>query len=161
MMHMPAKKSNATIVSLNRSAGGVPKLPVEEARVTTMGLEGDRQKHTQIHGGPDKALCLYSMELIEALQKHGHPIVPGSIGENVTIRGLDWSKIGPGTVLRMGEVEIRVTRFTTPCNQIRGAFNDGDYRRVAEDISPGQSRVYARVLREGTLRVGDEVTLAP
>ena len=159
MMHMPAKKSNATIVSLNVSSGGVPKLPVSEARVTVMGMEGDRQKHTQIHGGPDKALCLYAMELIEALQKNGHPIVPGSIGENVTIRGLDWSNIEPGTVLQLGEVEVRVTRFTTPCNQIRGAFADGDYRRVAEDVSPGQSRVYARVLREGTLRVGDAVRL--
>jgi len=157
MMPMPLKQSTATIVSLNRSNGGVPKLPVNEARVTVMGMEGDRQKHTKIHGGPDKALCLYAMELIEAFQKGGHPIVPGSIGENVTIRGLDWSTIEPGTVLELGEVEIRVTRFTTPCNQIRGAFEDGDYRRVSEDVSPGQSRVYARVLREGVVRVGDEV----
>jgi MOSC domain-containing protein YiiM len=150
----------AEIVSLNRSPGGVPKLPIDEASVTSRGLDGDRQKNTKIHGGPTRALCLYAMELIEELQKQGHPIVPGSIGENITIRGLDWSAMQPGTRLRLGdEVEISITKFTQPCHQIRAAFSDGDYRRVNEDIRPGNSRVYARVIQEGRLRVGDKVEI--
>jgi MOSC domain-containing protein YiiM len=41
------------IVQINVSPGGVPKLPVETARVTEMGIEGDGQRDTKNHGGPD------------------------------------------------------------------------------------------------------------
>ena len=78
------------IFQLNVSNGGVPKLPVREALLTPDGLEGDRQAHPQIHGGPERALCLYALERILELQAEGHPIYPGSIGENITVCGLDW-----------------------------------------------------------------------
>jgi hypothetical protein len=37
-----------------------------------------------------------SLELIDQLRLEGHPIVPRSVGENVTISGLDWHSIRPG-----------------------------------------------------------------
>ena len=40
----------------------------------------------------DKALCLYSFEVIEAWPADGHSIVPGAAGENVTVRGVDWTR---------------------------------------------------------------------
>src|SRR4051812_12810030 len=83
----------AHVVQLSRSRGGVPKLAVEEAVVTTNGLAGDRQRDRRFHGGPNRALCLYSDDLIEQLALEGHPIVRGSAGENVTIRGLDWRTV--------------------------------------------------------------------
>jgi MOSC domain-containing protein YiiM len=132
-------------------------LPVSEARVTTRGLEGDRQRDLRCHGGPDRALCLYSLECIEALQREGHPISPGSIGENVTIAGLAWERVTPGARLRLGEVEVEVTAFTEPCNTIRFSFSDRRSVHVSQAAAPGWSRVYARVLREGVLRVGDAV----
>lgn len=52
------------VASLNRSDGGVPKLYVSEARITRSGMEGDRQRNLKHHGGPDRALCIYSEELI-------------------------------------------------------------------------------------------------
>jgi MOSC domain-containing protein YiiM len=150
----------AEIVSINRSSGGVPKLPIPEARVTAQGIEGDRQRNLRVHGGPARALCLYSMELIETLRQQGHPIAPGTIGENLTIRGLDWPSLQPGTRLKLGDgVEISITKFTQPCRNIRGSFADGDYRRVDEEICHGQSRLYARVLTEGVVKVGDEVVI--
>ena len=142
---------------MNRSNGGVPKLPVTEAHATRNGLEGDRQRDRRFHGGPDRALSLYSAERIEALRLEGHPIEPGSVGENVTVAGLDWDAIRPGTRLRLGEVEIEVTGFASPCKTIRDAFLDEDSTRIAQKRYPGWSRVYSRVLREGTLRVGDSV----
>ena len=159
MPHSEPANPRATIVSLNRSDGGVPKLPVREARVTTRGLEGDRQRDLKHHGGPDRALCLYSLERIEALRLEGHPISPGSIGENVTIAGLTWDRVTPGARLRLGEVEVEVTAFTEPCNTIRFSFKDRKSVRVSQAAAPGWSRVYARVLREGVLRVGDTVEL--
>ena len=159
MPHSTPADARATIVSLNRSNGGVPKRPVTEARVTTRGLEGDRQRDLRHHGGPDRALCLYSLERIEALRLEGHPISPGSIGENVTIAGLAWERVTPGARLRLGEVEVAVTGFTEPCNTIRFSFSDRRSARVSQAAAPGWSRVYARVLREGVVRVGDVVEL--
>ena len=56
------------IFQLNRSAGGVPKLPVREAELTPLGLTGDKQAHPRFHGGPERAVCLYALELILQLQ---------------------------------------------------------------------------------------------
>lgn len=146
------------IASLNVSAGGVPKLPVAEARIGPLGMEGDRQAHPEVHGGPDRALCLFSAEVIERLQAEGHPIAPGSTGENVTVSGVAWEAMVPGSRWRLGEeVEIEVTRPTTPCKTIRGSFRGGDFNRIHHQLHPGESRVYARVLRGGVVRVGDAV----
>lgn len=148
------------IFQINVSDGGVPKLARREAEVTTVGLSEDRQRHTEFHGGPERALCLFSLERILALQAEGHPIFAGAIGENVTVAGLDWSRVVPGTRLRLGDsVLIEVASYTTPCNTIRRSFNDGDYGRVSQRRHPGWSRAYARVLQTGTIRVGDSVAL--
>lgn len=148
------------IVSLNVSNGGVPKLPVPESHVGVGGLSGDWQKNRKLHGGSDRAVCLFSMERIEALVGEGHPIRPGAIGENVTVAGLEWERLRPGVRLRLGDgVLLEVTSFTTPCRTIAGAFADGRTGRVSQTLHPGWSRVYARVLVAGTVRVGDPVVL--
>jgi MOSC domain-containing protein YiiM len=148
------------IVQISLSAGGVPKRPVDEARITADGIDGDSHRNTRYHGGPDRALCLYSIERIRALAAEGHPIVPGSIGENVTIEGLEWSSVEPGTRMRLGErVVIEVTRYTRPCFNITASFSDGDYSRVSQKQQPGSSRVYARVLTEGVIHRDDPVKL--
>ena len=58
------------VVQLSVSNGGVPKLPVPAARITENGLEGDAQRNLEVHGGPERAVCLFSMERIRALQSH-------------------------------------------------------------------------------------------
>ena len=150
------------IVRINVSAGGVPKRPVRSARVTLAGLEGDGHRHRKLHGGPDRALCLFSLERLHALQAEGHPIAPGAIGENVTVEGLDWNLVAPGSRHQLGaEVVIEVTRYTTPCMNIARAFTGGNFARGSEKRHPGDSRVYARVLQTGTVRAGDAVRLVP
>ncbi|MGH6631118.1 MAG: hypothetical protein ACREB3_15430, partial [Burkholderiales bacterium] len=47
---------------ISTSNGGVPKLPVAEARIMVEGLVGDRQRNRAHHGGPDRAVCLFSLE---------------------------------------------------------------------------------------------------
>src|SRR6266480_7528908 len=100
---------NGRIFQLNSSPGGVPKLPLREAMVVESGLVGDSHNFPEIHGGPDRALCLFSLERILELQGEGHPIFPGSVGENVTISGLNWALLEPGTQLSLGdEVVVEV-----------------------------------------------------
>jgi MOSC domain-containing protein YiiM len=150
--------SGGRIVGLQRSGGGVPKLPVASAAVSTGGLEGDAQSNLKYHGGPDRALCLLAAEVIDALRADGHPIVPGAAGENVTIAGLDWPALAPGTRLRLGtEAVIEITSYTKPCFKIAGCFHDRDPSRLDQKRHPGTSRLYARVLIPGRIAVGDAV----
>ena len=144
------------IVQISVSPGGVPKLPVDAARITTAGVEGDAQRDRQHHGGPDRAVCVYSMDAIRALVAEGHVVAPGTLGENVTVEGLDWHNVAPGARLRLGAgVLLEVTRYTSPCFNIKTAFADGEFGRISQKRHPGWSRVYTRVLREGTIRTGD------
>jgi MOSC domain-containing protein YiiM len=152
--------THASIFQINSSQGGVPKLAVRSAEVTELGLVGDTHNNTKVHGGPTRALCLYSLERILALQAEGHPIFAGSTGENLTLAGLDWDAIVPGVRLRLGDtVEIEVTKYTEPCPKITESFAGEDISRMAQDKHPGWSRVYARVLTPGSVCVGDKVVL--
>ena len=149
---------NGRIVQINVSPGGVPKRAVPRGRVTRSGLEGDGHRDSVHHGGPDRALCLFSLEQIEALRAEGHPVEPGALGENVTVAELDWARVQPEDFYRLGEeVLVQITRFTSPCLSIRPAFRDGTHSRVSERRHPGWSRVYARVLVPGEIAAGDPV----
>jgi MOSC domain-containing protein YiiM len=145
-----------SVHSINLSGGGVPKLAVSEAEITYLGVAGDDHYDKKHHGGPDRALCLYSLEVIEKMRSEGHDMAPGHAGENLTIARADWSAVVPGNRYRVGpEVEIEITSYTTPCATNRKWFADGDFTRMLQTRNPGESRVYARVIREGTVRTGD------
>ncbi len=147
------------VESVNVSRGGVPKTSVLEGFVTDYGLAGDAQRDLRYHGGPDRAVSLFSLELIEALKRDGHPIYPGATGENLTLSGLDWDALKPGAELRIGSVHLRITGYASPCEKIAEAFQDGDMTRLSQKRHAGQSRLYARVLASGVVRPGDEVVL--
>jgi MOSC domain-containing protein YiiM len=138
----------------------VPKLPVAEARLTVNGVAGDRQRNLEAHGGVDRAICLFSLEVIEALQAEGHSIRPGSSGENLTIAGLNWPKLLPGDRLRIGDtVLLELVSYTAPCKYNAQWFANGDFSRISQKLHPGWSRLYARVLAEGVVRPGDGVAV--
>lgn len=153
------------IVQINISDGGVPKLPVEQAEVTLEGLVGDRQKNLKYHGGPDRAICLWSAEIIDQLQAEGHPIAPGSSGENLTIEGLAWDKIAIGTQLQIGDpdssnpVLIEITDYAQPCRTIAKYFTGRKYGRISQKRNPGTSRLYAKVKTQGVVQVNDRLEL--
>ena len=149
-----------SIFQINISPGGVPKLPVRSADVMELALVGDAHNNNEVHGGPTRAVCLYSLERILALQAEGHPIFPGATGENITLAGVDWDAVVPGARLGLGDtVEIEITKYTEPCPKITASFADGDISRMRQATYPGWSRVYASVLKTGHIRTGDQVTL--
>lgn len=151
----------ARIFQLNLSDGGVPKTAVRSANITREGIEGDRQRDLKHHGGPLRALCLFSLEQILALQAEGHLIYPGAIGENITFSGLDWLEIKPGKRLTLGEsVQIEITSFAVPCRNIQDSFLAHKISRVSEKTNSGWSRAYAKILQPGLVKIGDPVFLA-
>lgn len=149
---------SGTIHQINVSPGGVPKLPIDQAELTRLGIIGDGHDDRVHHGGPEAALCLFSLEVIEVMRSEGHPIYPGAAGENLTIAGISWDLMKPGTRWRLGDaVDIEISGYTTPCTKNAGWFIDRDFMRMHQGRHPGSSRVYARVLTPGRLRPGDAV----
>ena len=130
---------------------------MSQAIVDINGIVGDIQADPEHHGGIDQAVCLYSVEIIEALQAEGHPISAGSTGENLTISGLDWDQITPGKRIKVGQTLIETTDYTTPCSKITGSFSDGRSARIHATTHPGWGRMYAKVLISGSVHVGDDV----
>jgi len=148
------------IVSINiNENGGVPKHPVDSAYLGTYGVKGDKQNDLKHHGGENRAVCLYSSDLIAQLQKEGHPIFEGSTGENLSIQGLDWSSLQKGDLLEIGEVKIELTKPTPPCKTIAKSFINEKFVRISENKYPGWSRWYAKVLIEGEVSLNDIVSL--
>ena len=151
----------AHVVQVSVSNGGVPKTAVAEAHVGREGLVGDSVNHPKIHGGPERAVCLFSADLIETLRGEGHPIAPGTVGENLTIEGLDWGGLAPEVILEVGDaVQLQLTTRVEPCRTIAGSFAEGRFKRIQPARVPDQTRWYARVLAEGTVRTGDPVRVA-
>ena len=132
--------------------GGVPKLPLREARLGIKGIEGDKRRSLR------RAVIIYSLERMEGLREEGHPVAaPGSLGENITIEGLDWDSLAVGDRLRVGETLLELTGPTAPCHVIEDQCSDGDSGRIEEGRFPGWSRWCAAVLEEGVVKPGDIV----
>ena len=150
--------ARGVVAGLFLSDGGVPKTAVDSVEIGYRGVIGDRQATRVHHGRPWQALCLWSSEVVAGHAAQGHPIQPGSAGENISIRGIDWSAWRPGERVRLGEVEATLTAYAIPCFKNARWFADGDYERMSHERGDG-SRLYARVDQPGRLSVGDHAVL--
>ena len=157
---MASEPTGAYVASINvNPRGGVPKHAVPNTQIGTQGVAGDKQRDRRFHGGPERAVSLYSLERIAALQAEGHPIAPGSTGENLTISGIDWGELAVGDQLRIGDLLVEITSYAAPCSNIAGSFADGLSKRISQKLHPGWSRLYGRVLAEAAVQTGDPVEL--
>jgi len=152
-----AARGRVVQISVNPN-GGVPKHRVLFTRLSFNNVEGDKQRNLKFHGGPERAVCLFSWEVIRELQDEGHPIDCGTTGENLALSGVDWSTLKAGDRLQIGAAAmIEITRPTTPCKKIAASFIDGDFMRIHHKKFPSDTRYYARVLREGDVHESDLV----
>lgn len=154
-------RQHGVVTQLSRSGGGVPKLAVHAVAVDGRGVVGDVQQTRVHHGRPWQALCLWSADVIDALVAEGHPIHPGAAGENITIRGLDWSTMRAGATIDIGSVRCQLSAPATPCRKNRRWFRSGQIDRMDHDRHPGSSRWYASVVRPGTIATDDPVEVEP
>jgi MOSC domain-containing protein YiiM len=148
-----------SVDSLQASGGGVPKASIPLAEIGPGGVIGDVQENRRNHGRPWQAICLYSSDLIESLRAEGHPIAAGSAGENLTIAGLDWSRMRGGLTITIGDVVLRTSSPAAPCHKIGDCFTDRHWNRIDHVERPGWARWYASVLSGGTVSPGDAVTV--
>ena len=150
---------SAKVTGLHISSGGVPKTPVHSLSVNNNGCQGDDQADKKHHGGKNKAICLFQQEILDSLSIDGHPISPGTTGENILIEGVEIGAIAVGTCLKIGEIEITVTQDAPPCKTIRNSFLNGEFNKISHRKNPNFTRWYASVNVTGTITVGDLVEL--
>ena len=140
---------------------GIRKHPVPgRVRVGADGLEGDHVLNRKHHGGPDQAVYVYTREDYDAWEDLlGRPLEPGSFGENVVVGGLESAPVRIGERFALGEVVLEVTAPRIPCGTLGARMEDAGFvKRFAQMGRPG---FYARVLQEGEIGKGDEVTRTP
>ena len=141
---------------------GFVKRPVTgPVKVGTLGLRGDAQADLRVHGGPDKAVYAYALANYAAwahdYPEHADRLVHGIFGENLTIDGLCEGDICVGDIHAIGSARLQVCQPRQPCFKFALRFEDDRMPRAM--VRNGRSGWYYRVLQEGTLTVGDSLSL--
>lgn len=138
------------------------KHPAEGAvRVGAENLEGDGQADLTVHGGRDKAVYAYPSEHYAFWRRElgEASLDPGAFGENLTTEGLVETGVCIGDRLRCGTAELVVTQPRIPCFKLGVRFGRPEIVKLF--LRSGRSGFYLAVAREGELRAGDPVELAP
>ena len=107
-----------------------------------------------LHGRPDRASACTRSSLIQAPPGRRASSRPGSLAENLTLAGLDWSLMVPGVHVEVGQVLLELTSYVHPCRNVSESFTNGEFVRISQKVHPGWSRLYARVLEEGVVTPG-------
>jgi MOSC domain-containing protein YiiM len=141
---------------------GFVKRPIEgPVEVGPLGLAGDEQADLTVHGGPDKAVYACSLGNYaawkSAFSQYEALLVPGGLGENLTIDGIAEAEVCIGDHMRIGTAVLQVSQPRQPCFKFALRFNDVAMPRAM--VRNGMSGWYYRVLEAGSLRAGDEVRL--
>ncbi|MGA8542355.1 MAG: MOSC domain-containing protein [Thermoplasmata archaeon] len=159
------RSSSGRVFQLNRKSPtpgqrGLPKRPVDEARVTTSGVEGDYNifRHDVAHDDPAMAVLIVPFEMLEQFNREGWPVRPGDLGENITSIGIPYDQFVPGHRFRIGAVVVEVTKPCTPCDNLFGlpyvgAERGPEFLRVTLD----RRGWYAKVVTEGRVRKDDPI----
>ena len=138
---------------------GFFKEPVEgPVRVRVLNLDGDGQADLRVHGGPDKAVMLYAAAHYPAWNAElGFAMPFGAFGENLSVRGMTEADVCIGDVIDVGTARLEVSQPRGPCWKIARRWKIHDLSARVQ--ATGRTGWYARVLREGVLRAGDDVVL--
>ncbi|MFO1152936.1 MAG: MOSC domain-containing protein [Rhodospirillales bacterium] len=129
--------------------------------VAVLGLAGDEQADPTVHGGPEKAVYACALANYAAWRQdfpeHAPLWVPGGLGENLTLDGLDEEGVHIGDIVRVGGVRLQVTQPRQPCYKFALRFRDK--RMPKAMVANGRSGWYYRVLATGSLAAGDRLEL--
>jgi MOSC domain-containing protein YiiM len=148
--------------NLKRTA--IVKTQVEgPVSVRTLGVEGDEVADTQHHGGVYQAVYAYAREDLDLWSDRlGLHVPNGQFGENLTTQGIDVNEALVGERWQIGSVVVEVADVRIPCTVfqnymgLKGFDSDKWIKRFTQDGRPGP---YLKVVQEGTLAAGDEITV--
>ena len=81
------------------------------------------------------------------------PLNAGVFAENINTVGIDLKHLPVGTHLRIGETEVEVTQIGKECHS-----DCAIKRAVGKCVMPTEG-IFAIVVREGTVRAGDQIEI--
>ena len=138
---------------------GICKKPVAGPRVLKrQGFEGDGVGDLKHHGGSDKAVCAYSIDHYTWWERVlGITLPPAAFGENLSVTGMREEDVCIGDVYRIGATEVQVSQPRQPCWTLAARYGREDFVKLVVDS--GRTGLYFRVIKEGRIQAGDEVTL--
>jgi MOSC domain-containing protein YiiM len=146
-----------TVIAAARlGESGIVKQPVDSARITIDGVDGDVIVDTDVHGGPDQAVYVYARDDYDHWAAElRRPLTPGSFGENLTVSTMGGAPVRVGDRYRIGAVLLEVTMPRVPCRTFAAVMDEPDWvRRFRSARRPGY---YCRVLSEGDVAAGDPI----
>ncbi|KUN18559.1 sulfurase [Streptomyces corchorusii] len=139
---------------------GAWKAPVQGPRmVRRLNVEGDGQGDLAGHGGEIRAVLVYQMESYQYWQKQlgRDDLTFGMFGENFTVDGLPDADVCIGDRYRIGEAEFEVTQPRVTCYRV--GMRLGEPAMASLLVAHHRPGFYLRVITEGHVQAGDEITL--
>ena len=138
---------------------GIYKLPVDRpVEIKSLGIDGDTICDKKNHGGVDQAIYVYGgADYAWWSGEIGKELAPGTFGDNLTISDLESARFNVGDYLHMSKVTLQVTSPRIPCRTFATRMNDPQWvKKFRAAERPG---LYCRVIKEGVVKAGDEVTM--
>lgn len=128
---------------------GTAKHPVPEIQLKIdHGIVGDAHA-----GNWHRQVSLLADESVERIRQRFPDIPTGAFAENILTQGIALSKLPIGTKLRVGQVLLQVTQIGKECHA------DCAIRRQVGDCVMPREGIFTKVLEEGSIRPGDEITI--
>jgi MOSC domain-containing protein YiiM len=147
------------LIDGNAARSAINKRPVGgEVAVRPLGLDGDEQADKEHHGGLEQALYVYAREDLDWwTEQLGRELTDGMFGENLTTAGIDVSAALIGETWRVGTALVQVTAPRIPCVTFKSWLDEPHW--VKRFAAAGRPGAYLRVLAEGSVRAGDDLTV--
>ena len=158
---------------------GIPKLEATEIDVRYEGVAGDNtvSRIEKYNGGRmdgekylDRAVLIWTDDKLKEMNDEGWPAMPGDLGENIMISGVNYEMLEIGQEYQIGGAILMISRVCPPCYQLHElipVWNERDETlNFSVDKGPevvktlaGRRGYYARVIEEGVVRKGEGVIL--
>ena len=141
-------------------SSGIYKSPVDgRVFLSTVNLAGDGQADLRVHGGPDKAVCVYSMDHYPLWRREllVEECAPGWFGENFSVEGQTETQVAIGDTYRIGTAVVQISQPRAPCWKLGRRWERLDMPKLV--VQSGRTGWYLRVLETGHVQGGDVLTL--
>jgi MOSC domain-containing protein YiiM len=159
LLSLNAGRPAVLILPHGSTVSAIVKLGVTgPLELTASGLLSDEQADLRVHGGPDKAVCVYPSEHYAFWRERlGHELEPGAFGENFTSSGLLETEVCIGDTYAFGDIVMQVSQPRSPCFRLAALHNRP--AMVKWVVSSGFTGFYLRTLRPGKVEPGARISL--
>jgi len=138
---------------------GIRKKPVSgPCALGESGFEGDGVGDRKNHGGPDKAVCVYSFDYYFYWNTVlGTKLIPAAFGENLSVSSLREEDVCIGDVFQLGDAVAQISQPRQPCSTLAALHGRNDMVKLVVDS--GRTGFYFRVMKKGMVKKGDVLML--